>query len=258
MSGSARRARTRAGATGSAARLVVSGLLAVMVAVAGSLVFGSPAAAHVTARADEAVPGSMTRVVFRVPNETSSDPTTELEVHLSPEGAPPIPSAWTTPMPGWSVEVEREEVDEPTVGAHGEQINEAVTVIRWTVEDPEAAIEPGEFGEFVVEIGPLPDVPELYFPTLQTYEGLDEPVRWIAPPDPDGGAAENPAPVLQLDAAPPDEDGSGGSEQADATGEASSDEDASSAGVWLGLAGLVAGLAGLLLGGVAFLRTRSQ
>lgn len=237
------------------------GLVLALVVTAASLVLATPAAAHVSVHADEAVPGSTARVVFRVPNEGET-PTTQLQVQLSPEGAPPIPSATTAAMPGWSVEVEYRELDQPVQGAHGEELTQAVATVTWTAQDEDAGIQPGQFGEFPIMIGPLPEAEELYFPTLQTYAGIDEPVRWISPPEPGGSEPPDPAPVLRLTGA---EDAEGGSSAPSADGPDEPSGDTADAGtggdgapVWLSLAALVAGLAGLALGGAAFARTATR
>jgi uncharacterized protein YcnI len=215
---------------------------------AGALVvMTAPVSAHVSIDPDEAVAGESARVVFRVPNESDSAATTELEVHF-PEDTP-IPSVRTGVMPGWSVEVERTTLDQPIEGNHGEQISEVVSVVTWTADDDGAAIQPGQYGEFPIQIGPLPDVEELFFRTLQTYDD-GEIARWIELPA-NGTEPEFPAPSLRLTGAAP--------ETAEPTQAAAAEDDSSGdsggAPVWLAVAGLLAGLAGLALGGVAFSRT---
>jgi uncharacterized protein YcnI len=231
-------------------------LAAAGVAMAAVVLPAAPAAAHVTVAAENAVAGERARVTFRMPNEGET-PSIRLEVHLQPEDAPPIPSALIIPLPGWSAEVTYEELAEPIQGAHGEELTEAASVIVWTADDPESGIQPGEVGEFPALIGPLPEAEELYFPALQSYEGVEEPVRWISRPDPGGAEPPDPAPVLRV--APAGDSAADVSPSDTPAPAASADEPAgeSSAGVWLGLAGLIAGLAGVALGGVAFMRTRS-
>src|SRR5690606_29663064 len=98
---------------------------------------------------------------------------------------------------------------------------------------------------------------------LQTYAGIDEPVRWISPPEPSGSEPPDPAPVLRLTGAE-DAEGGAGAPSLDGPDEPSSGgtADAGTGGdgtpVWLGLAALVAGLAGLALGGAAFARTTAR
>ena len=71
------------------------------------------------------------------------------------------------PVPGWTVAVEKRKLD-PPLEVHGSQITEAVSKITWTATG-DAAVKPGEFQEFPVSMGPLPEVDQLVFKTLQTY-----------------------------------------------------------------------------------------
>jgi uncharacterized protein YcnI len=233
------------------------------VAAVGVLAVASPASAHVTVNPSDAVQGERARVDFRVPNESDTESTVALEVHFPEET--PISSVSVGKVPGWTAEVTYRELAEPIEGGHGEQITEVVESITWTADDPAAEIRPGEFVEFPVGLGPLPEAEQLFFPTLQTYSD-DEIVHWIEEPTGDL-EPERPAPSLTLAAAGSDpahgsdSDGTAGEEVAAepesdaAAGDSGSD---SGAGTWLGLAGLIAGLAGLGLGGVAFARTRTS
>jgi uncharacterized protein YcnI len=247
----------------SASRRASVGLGAVVVAVAGTLLVPIPASAHVTVQPGDAVQGERARVDFRVPNESDTESTVAVEVHF-PEEAP-ISSVSVGKLPGWSAEVTYRELDEPIEGGQGEQITEVVESITWTADNAAAEIAPGEFGEFPLALGTLPEVDQLFFPTLQTYSD-GEIVRWIDEPVGDT-EPERPAPSLTLAAAGATDtaqtagsDGTaGGEEPAGDTPEAAGDSGSDSgAGMWLGLAGLVAGLAGLGLAGVAFARTRTR
>lgn len=219
---------------------------AVATAVLG---FAAPASAHVTVNPQEATQGGYGRFAFRVPNESDAASTTKLEVVL-PENAP-VGSVSTMPVPGWTVAVEKRKVD-PPVEVHGSQISEAVSKITWTAAG-DAAVKPGQFQEFPVSMGPLPQVETMVFKTLQTYSDGNV-QRWIEAPTPGGEEPENPAPVLTLTAAAPSAAPTGSA----APPAAADDDDADSDGVATGLAvaGLVAGVGGLLLGGLAFARTR--
>jgi uncharacterized protein YcnI len=224
-----------------------------LVVAAGVVVaMAAPASAHVTISPDEATPGETAHVVFRVPNESDDAVTTQLEVHFPEET--PIPSVRTTRVPGWSETVERTTLDQPIEGQHGEQITEAVSVVTWTADSEDTGIQPGQYLDFPVAIGPLPEAAELFFRTLQTYsDGTVS--RWIEEPT-NGTEPENPAPSLRLAA--------GASGDGEASPDAappevsSSDDDSGGAAIWLALAGLLAGLGGLALGGVAFVRTRQR
>lgn len=247
-------------------------LLAAMVGVvAGGFGFPVPAAAHVSVQADDATPGNRARVVFRVPNEGETA-TTKLEVHLLPQGAPPIPSALTAPVAGWSAEIEYASLAEPVEGPHGTTIDEAVSVITWTADRESSGIQPGEYGEFPVIMGPLPEADQLFFPSFQTYAGVEEPVEWIERPDPDGEEPSRPAPVLAL--TPSGSEPETGSEAGSADtspvagGDAAAGDAAAGAeagggddslgrvAVGVAVTGLVAALGALALGFVAFRRTR--
>ncbi|WP_262281563.1 YcnI family protein [Micromonospora sp. MA102] len=224
-------------------------LAAVATAVLG---LAGPASAHVTVNPKEATQGSYGRFAFRVPNESDAASTTKVEVNL-PENAP-VGSVSTMPVPGWTVAVEKRKVD-PPVEVHGSQLTEAVSKLTWTAA-PNGGVKPGEFQEFPVSMGPLPQVDRMVFKVLQTYSDGNV-SRWIEEPTPGGEEPENPAPVLTLAAA-----SASASPVASAPAAAAADDDDddadTGAATAFGVAGLVAGLAGLILGGLAFLRTRRE
>jgi uncharacterized protein YcnI len=227
---------------------IAIGFAVVLVALA----VATPASAHVTVNPREATQGEFARLDFRAPNESNTATTVALEVHF-PEEAP-IPFVSVGKVPGWTAEVTYRTLETPLEGGHGEQITEVVESITWTADSDEAAIQVGEFGEFPVSAGPMPEVDQLMFPSLQTYSD-DQVVRWIDPPE-EGQEPEHPAPVLSL---LPASDGGDPTEAPEpAAQQTVTEDDGSAAGTWLGLAGLVAGLAGLALGGAAFARTRSR
>ncbi|MGC4786913.1 YcnI family protein [Micromonospora sp. DT178] len=229
--------------TASAAAALALG--AVATAVLG---FAAPASAHVTVNPQEATQGGYGRFAFRVPNESDTASTTKVEVVL-PENAP-VGSVSTMPVPGWTVAVQKRKVD-PPVEVHGSQLSEVVSKITWTASG-NAGVKPGEFQEFPVSMGPLPQVETMVFKALQTYSDGNV-QRWIEEPLPGGEEPESPAPVLALTAGSPSAAPTGA-----AAPQADDDDDAESDGVATGLAvaGLVAGVGGLVLGGLAFARTR--
>ncbi|MGW4291848.1 YcnI family copper-binding membrane protein [Micromonospora chersina] len=221
-------------------------LAAVATAVLG---LAGPASAHVTVNPAEAKQGGYGRFAFRVPNESDTASTTKVEVNL-PENAP-VGSVSTMPVPGWTVTVEKRKVD-PPIEVHGSQLTEAVSKLTWTAA-PNGGVKPGEFQEFPVSMGPLPQTDRMVFKVLQTYSDGNI-SRWIEEPTPGAEEPENPAPVLTLTAA-----AASASPAASAPAAAADDDDDDAdtgAATALGVAGLVAGLAGLVLGGLAFLRTR--
>ncbi|MFF3865504.1 YcnI family protein [Micromonospora sp. NPDC001898] len=228
------------------AAVLALGVAAVVLGVA------APASAHVSVNPKEATQGGYGRFAFRVPNESDEASTTKVEVVL-PENAP-VGSVSTMPVPGWTVAVEKRKVD-PPVQVHGSEVTEAVSKVTWTATG-DAAVKPGQFQEFPVSMGPLPEVDTMVFKALQTYSDGNV-VRWIEEPSAGAEEPDKPAPVLTLTAAAPS---AGASAPAVAAAGADDDDDDSDggAGIAFGVAGLVAGLAGLALGGLAFARTRRE
>ncbi|SBT52753.1 YcnI family copper-binding membrane protein [Micromonospora auratinigra] len=232
--------RLRRSAT--AAALTVAAVATALLGLAG------PAAAHVTINPAEASQGGYGRFAFRVPNESDTASTTKVEVVL-PESTP-VGSVSTMPVPGWTVQVEKRKVD-PPIEVHGSQLTEAVSKLTWTAATG-GGVKPGEFQEFPVSMGPLPQADRMVFKVLQTYSDGNV-SRWIEEPTPGGEEPQDPAPVLTLTAASASASSSAG---APAATSGDDGDDDGGAGTALGVAGLVAGLAGLVLGGLAFLRTR--
>ncbi|WFF08867.1 YcnI family protein [Micromonospora sp. WMMD1076] len=222
-------------------------LTAVATAVLG---LAGPASAHVTINPAEGTQGGYGRFAFRVPNESDTASTVKVEVNL-PENAP-VGSVSTMPVAGWTVAVEKRKVD-PPIEVHGSQLTEAVSKLTFTAA-PNGGVKPGEFQEFPVSMGPLPQVDTMVFKVLQTYSDGNV-SRWIAEPTPGAEEPENPAPVLKLAAAAP---ASPGASAPAAAADDDDDDAGAGAAVALGVAGLVAGLGGLALGGLAFARTRRE
>ncbi|GHJ42914.1 hypothetical protein Cs7R123_02560 [Catellatospora sp. TT07R-123] len=175
------------GATGRRRAGVVTAVVAAVVALAA----GS-AAAHVTVNPKEAVVGGYAKLTFRVPNEKPDASTVKLEVAL-PEDAP-FASVSVKPVAGWTTTVEKRKLAVP-IKNHDSEITEAVSKITWTA-DAASAIKPGQFQEFDVSVGPVPDVAQVVFKALQTYSD-GEVVRWIEEAKP-GEEVEHPAPVLKV------------------------------------------------------------
>ncbi|MET8356240.1 YcnI family protein [Micromonospora sp. NPDC005171] len=226
--------------------------LAFTAAATAVLGFAGPASAHVTVNPKEATQGGYARVAFRVPNESDSASTVKLEVVL-PENAP-VGSVSTMPVPGWTVATEKRKVD-PPIEVHGSQLTEAVSKITWTASG-DAGVKPGQFQEFPVSLGPLPQVDSMVFKTLQTYSDGNI-SRWIDEPAPGAEEPEHPAPVLTLAAAAAPAVSATPAAAVASPGD-DDDDDGNGLAVGLGVAGLVAGLAGLALGGLAFARTRRE
>jgi len=216
--------------------------------LAGVFLVAAPASAHVTVNPQEAEKGGFARLAFRVPNESDTASTVKLEVVL-PENAP-VGSVSILPVAGWTATVERRKVD-PPVDVHGSQVSEVVSKITWTAAK-DGGVKPGEFAEFPISMGPLPDTDKMVFKALQTYSD-NEVSRWIEEPQAGGEEPENPAPVLTLTggSATPSPDASGA-----VAAPAEDDGDSGGTALVLAVIALVAALGGLVLGGLAFVRSR--
>jgi uncharacterized protein YcnI/predicted anti-sigma-YlaC factor YlaD len=174
------RTAKRLGVLGS---IVLGGLLA----VTGS------AYAHVTAQPNTAAQGSYSKIAFRVPNEEDSASTTKLEVSFPTDH--PIASVEVKPVPGWTAQIDKSKLATPLKSDDG-PITEAVSKITWTG----GKIDPDNFQEFEVSMGPLPtDTDKLVFKAVQTYDNGDV-VRWIDTSGAGGAEPEHPAPTVQLTA----------------------------------------------------------
>jgi periplasmic copper chaperone A len=214
--------------------------------LAGLFLFAAPASAHVTVNPDEAEKGGFARLAFRVPNESDTASTVKLEVVL-PENAP-VGSVSIMPVAGWTPQVERRTVN-PPLDVHGTQVSDVVSKITWTAAAGEG-VNPGEFIEFPVSMGPLPDTDMMVFKAIQTYSDNNV-SRWIEEPQPGTEESENPAPVLALVSSSPQSPPA-----AAAAAPAEDDGVAEGLAVILAVVALIAGLGGLVLGGLAFSRSR--
>ncbi|HEU5161159.1 MAG TPA: YcnI family protein [Streptosporangiaceae bacterium] len=241
---------TKALAVGSAAALTV-------------LAVAMPAAAHVTANPETAEQGSFTKVSFRVPNEQDKA-TTKVEIELPLDH--PIAVVSVRPVPGWTSAVVRSKLPKP-IKSDDRTITEAVSKITWS----KGKINPGEFQEFDVSMGPLPtDTDTLAFKAIQTYAG-GEVVRWDQPTPPGGEEPEHPAPALHLTkpggsgghGAAADANGAAGAEgvaarpaaQQGASAGATADSDDGMARLLAGL-GLATGVIGIIVATLALTRRR--
>jgi uncharacterized protein YcnI len=184
--------------------------VAILVLLSALLTFAGPASAHVIVQPGEAVQGSYTKLTFRVPNESDTAATVKLEVELPAS----IEGARTKPVPGWTATVDGR-------------------TIRWEG----GRVEPGQFQEFDISVGPLPEVDQLVFKAVQTYSDGSE-ARWIEETVDGEEEPERPAPVLTLTAAGDDE----------VQLAAAVDQDDVDGARTLGVTGIVVGAVALLTG----------
>ncbi|KQY59218.1 hypothetical protein ASD11_06445 [Aeromicrobium sp. Root495] len=175
--------------------------------VAGALLLIPTAAqAHVSVSSPDAAREGFGKVVFRVPTEPDTASTTKVEIDLPREQ--PFAFVSTQVKPGWKVKITKSKLPKPVKTEYA-TISEAVSKVTWTATGD--GIAPGEFDEFAVSAGPLPDVESVSFAARQTYSD-GEVVDWDEKQTGDE-EPEHPAPVLALAAA--SEDHHGGASGAD-------------------------------------------
>ena len=219
----------------------------------------APASAHVTVNPPEASKGGFVKLAFRVPNERPDSGTVKLEVSFPVDH--PLAHLNVRPVAGWTYKVERQKLATPIQAEEPgeEDVTEYISKVTWEG----GTIGPGEFQEFEVSGGPLPDdADQLVFKAVQTYAS-GEVVRWIEEAGPSGEEPELPAPVLKLVASGEDHHGATG-EPASGTTETTAAEaeqagattdDSGSGGVnGLGVFALVVAGVALVLSGGALLK----
>jgi uncharacterized protein YcnI len=162
------------------------------IVVAAVLALPALAQAHVTVQPQTAAGGGFSVVAFRVPNEREDASTTQLRVTLPKDQ--PIGSVQTTPVAGWKISTATRQLDKP-IEMFGEQVDTVVSEVTWTAID--GGIRPGQFQDFAVSLGQLPESGELVFNTLQTYSnGVNE--AWNEVSTDPSVEPEHPAPILRI------------------------------------------------------------
>jgi len=205
------------------------------------------ASAHVRVNPAQVDAGSYATLTFKVPTESATAGTVGLTVDLPTDT--PFTSVTYQPLPGWTTVVTTSTLPEP-VEIDGATVTEAPTEVTWTA-DPGTQIAPGEFQQFVISAGAVPETGSITLPTHQAYSDGTV-VDWAEETPASGEEPEFPAPVLYVEDAPPADGHGGHAAEADdsaavAAGDASSDGSGSaSSSVALGL-----GIGGLALGAVA-------
>jgi uncharacterized protein YcnI len=154
-------------------------LITAVIAATGVVALAAPALAHVTVQPNEAIVGSFSRFVVRVPNERDDAGTTEVTVEL-----PALAFVSFEPKDGWKRTQETVEFDEP-LDVFGEEVTEGVGSVTWSGGE----VAPGEFQEFGFSAR-MPDGEEaLTFNAIQTYSS-GEVVKWTGAPDSETPAAQ--------------------------------------------------------------------
>lgn len=222
-------------------------------ALAAALLLGSAAAAsaHVRVVPEATAAGGWTVLTFRVPNESPTSATTRVTVDLPTDA--PLTSVSTQPVPGWTATVERGELPEP-VEVDGATITQAPLSVTWTADG--AGIGDGEFQQFAVSVGPLPEAgTELVLPAHQEYAD-GEVVDWDQVAEGDA-EPDRPAPTFTTTAAEGDAHGAAASDD-DAAAPGSAADDGDALPVVLGGLGLAAGLGALVVALLAWRRSATR
>lgn len=201
--------------------------------------------AHISAYAPDATQGGYTKITFRVPNEKDV-PTTAVELAMPSDA--PLASVRVKPVPGWKYEVIKSAPTGDTAAA------EVVDRVVWTSDGP--GIQAGEFAEFDISAGPLPETPSMTFKFLQTYSD-GEVVSWIEETPEGGDEPQYPAPTLALAPAVDGADEHGMSGQTAESSAMEMDHSDSTATILAGVA-LVVGILALGCGAFAVVRSRKS
>ncbi|MCU1481116.1 MAG: putative rane protein [Subtercola sp.] len=178
------------------ARAVTTATLALALAAAAPLA----ASAHVPVSPNQAAAGSYATLTFKVPTESATASTVKIEIDLPTDT--PFGSVSYQPVAGWTTNVVTSTLATPVTTDDG-TITEAPTQITYTA-DAGGGIAPGQFQQFVLSAGPVPDTGSVMFPVHQTYS--DGTVAdWVDPTPASGVEPQNPAPTLYINDAPPTE-----------------------------------------------------
>ncbi|MGZ8813815.1 MAG: YcnI family copper-binding membrane protein [Mycobacterium sp.] len=175
-------------------------MLRILVRVVGIFVLSAVAAllaipsatAHVGAYLDGGGPGETGLITLRVPAESDNPATTKVEVRIPDDIQ--IRTVRPQPVAGWKLDIKKKKTNPPIYRDDGTPVDEVVSSVTWTATGP--GILPGQFDDFVLEAGPLPDVETLSLPTYQTFaDGTTD--AWTEPA-PEGSDPDFPVPSVNL------------------------------------------------------------
>lgn len=138
---------------------------ALMVSAAVAVITSPAAAAHVDAQLDGAGPGGFGVVTLGVPTEAGKPATTKVEVRIPDQT--PLRTVRAEPVAGWTLDIQKRKIDPPLHKDDGTPVNEVVSTVTWTTTGP--GIPQGQFQEFALYLGPMPDADSLTLPTTQTF-----------------------------------------------------------------------------------------
>lgn len=196
-----------------------------------------------------AAQGSYLELTFRVPTEQENTATTKVQVVFPSDT--PIASVSVQPVPGWSISVQHATLPKPITTDDG-QVTEYTSEVTWTATG--AGLPAGQFQDFPISAGPMPDASQIVFKALQTYSNGDV-VRWVELTPSSGIEPDFPAPVLTLSAT--GDTATPGATTPTATAFGTGWDHTDTAARWLGIIGIALGLFGLGVGGAILWRSRN-
>ncbi|HEY2220494.1 YcnI family protein [Actinomycetospora sp.] len=201
-----------------------------------------PASAHIRVSPEgDATPGSYAQIAFRVPTEKDTASTTAIRILMPADQ--PLASVSVQPHPGWTAQVNKKTLAQPLQTDDG-PVSQVVSDVVFTAQTPQAAIAPGQFDQFSLLVGPVPNAPSIAFPTTQTYSD-GEVVAWNESAAPGAPEPAHPSPELTIGAG----SGSDGAAPADAGS-------SSTPALVIGIVALALSVVAIALLGVALVRGR--
>lgn len=220
-------------------------LIVIATSIVMTAIFALPAFAHVGIDPSTGSQGGYGTYTLKVPNEDATSSTVKVEIQFSDDS--PFAAVRVMPKPGWSYTIAKKKL-EKSVEINGASVDEVVSTITWEG----GKIAPGEFDEFKISMGPLPEIDSIVLKALQTYDNGNV-VRWIDETVEGQEEPEHPAPTIMLSKAVEGEDAHGNA----TTSVKDSDHDAASeknedsktleyVGVGLGAVALVVALGAFL------------
>lgn len=153
----------------------------------------APASAHVGVKADTSAAGSTAIVTFGFGHGCGDSPTTALVFQI-PEQFNSVAPVFAA---GWSIDVEKQGLDEPIEGSHGSTITERTSTVTFNADAP---IEDGIYAMVSLRLTLPEDAAgeSIYFPVIQECEEGEN--AWIEIPQDgeDEDDLESPAPALKV------------------------------------------------------------
>ncbi|MCH9730428.1 MAG: YcnI family protein [Actinomycetia bacterium] len=164
-----------------------------LISAVATLLVSPLAAAHISAELDGAGPGDFGLITLGVPTESGKPATTKVEVRIPDDVQ--LRTVRAAQVAGWGIDITKRTIP-PIYKDDGTPVTEVVDSVTWTAQGP--GIPSGQFGQFALYVGPLPDAATLALPTVQTFsDGTTE--DWAQEAN-GGEEPEFPAPTVTIGA----------------------------------------------------------